>query len=393
MTLSSSKLELLDKCEGAFTLPWRDSPNEWSDGGNERHAADESAITLGVVPEEYESRWPGLTWRAESAHVYDVSSDTSRWIGAGIHRAYGDLRPFEVPGTIDAEGRGVDSEGRTLLVVGDRKGFEEQAPATEHAQVRFLALAAARVQPAQRIVVFIRPEIGAMDVAEVDPVFDLDVIAHDIRQRVIRAAGVRTRARGGELVQFATGRHCRWCPAFDACPKQQELRQLVLKDDEDPELALQTVLLGDDDAPDVYELWKRIGILHKRIGEQLYRHAAVRPIRLRNGRVFGPHVKMGNREYDGPTVHAVVAAMSGLGRDVADKVVEMVASQAQFERVVRPLVAKGKFTTTKKAVFGQVEALGKMERKQVTEIEEYLPGPRLVTDEEPKQLADADSPF
>jgi hypothetical protein len=379
--LSSSKLELLDQCEGAFTLPWRDAPNPHSEAGTERHATDETAINAGSVPEEYESMWPGLTWRAEVAYAYDVSDSTSRYLGCGIDRAYGSLGPFEVPGTIDAEGRGAG-----ILVVIDRKGFEAQTSVERHPQVRFLALAAARAQPADRIVFAIRPELGAMDVAEVDPVFDLDVIAHEVKQRVIRAAGIRTAARSGAPVAFNTGRHCRWCPAFEACPKQKELRALLVRDEDDPELALAT-FVDDESAADVYELYKRIGILHKRVGEQIYRHAATRPIPLRNGRMFGQHQKLGDREYDGPTVHAVAAKI--LGRDVADQVVEMVASQAQFERVVKPLVARGKFAATKKAVFDEVDRLGKMQRKTTTTIEEYEPGPKLVTDEEPKQITEA----
>lgn len=390
--LSSSKLELLDRCEGAFTLPWRDNPNQWSDGGNERHAVDEQSINSGDVPEEYTDRWPGLAWRSEVAYMYDVSSDTARYLGCGIGRAYGDQRPFEVPGTIDVEGRGFDANGRSMLVTVDKKGFEAQTPADRHPQVRFLALAAARVQSADRIVVAIRPELGPIDENEVDPVFDLDVIAHDVRQRVIRAAAVRAEARSGRVVPFNTGRWCRWCPGFDSCPRQAELRALVVRDDDDPELALQ-VFVDDDNASDAYDLWKRIGILHRRIGEQLYRHAAGRPIPLRNGKMFGQHQTFGDREYDGKMTHAIATEV--LGRDVADQVVEMVASQAQFERIVKPIVPKGKFAATKRAVFDEVDKRGGMRRPVTTTIEEYTPGPQLVpADDEPKQLpVVADSPF
>lgn len=386
MTLSSSKLELIDRCEGAFSLPWRDETNVHSEAGTERHAVDESAINAGNVPDEYTERWPGLTWRAENAYMYDVATDTSRYLGCGIGRAYGEQRPFEVPGTIDVEGRAPG-----VLVVIDKKGFEVQQPASTHPQVRFLALAAARVLPADQIFVAIRPELGTMDVAEVDPVFDLDVIAHEVKQRVIRAAAIRGEVRAGRPVAFNVGRWCRWCPAFDSCPKQKELRALVQLDDAHPDLALQT-FVDDQSAADVYALWKRIGILHKRIGQQLYSHAATRPIPLHNGKAFGPYQKLGDREYDGPTVHAVIAANPQLGRDVADKVVEMTASQAQFSRVVKPLVQRGKFEATKKAVFDEVEARGKMTRKLTTTIEEYDPKPALVTDDDPAPVL-CESPF
>lgn len=371
--ISSSKLSLAADCPGAFTLPWRDSPSNYTTAGNERHAEDERAINAGDVPDVYDSRWPGLRWRAEVSYAYDVSTGVARELGVGLNRAYGELRPFEVPGTIDAEGR-----NHGLLVVVDRKGYEEQEPASRHRQLRFLALAAARARAVERIVVAIRPEVGAMDVVDVDPVFDLAVIAGQVKRLVLDTARVRAEARDGKPAPFSPGRHCRWCPAFDACPQQEELRALVRRDDEDPELAL-SMFVDDDSASDVHELWKRIGILHKRIGQQLYAHAASRPIRLRNGKLFGPHQKPGDREYDGAMVHTVAAET--LGRDVADQVVEMVASQAKFERVVKPLVPRGKFAATKRAVFDEVDKRGGMRRPVVTTIEEYDPGLRLVADE------------
>lgn len=378
--LSSSKLELLDRCEGAFTLPWRDSPNEHAEAGTERHAADENAINAGDVPEEYAERWPGLTWRAEVRYVYDVSSDTSRFVGIGSTRDYGDLRPFEVPGTVDVEGR-----GNGLLVVVDRKGFEEQTPAERHPQVRFLALAAARVQSADRIVVAIRPEIGPMDLSEVDPMFDLDVIAHDVKQRVIRAAAVRSEARSGKPVQFNTGRWCRWCPAFDDCPRQRELRALVVRDDDDPDLALQT-FVDDDSAADVYALWKRIGILHKRIGEQLYRHAAARPIPVGNGKMFGRVAKQGNEKLDGDEVWRVVREL--FDDQIADRAVARQATKKRLEDAL-----KGKRGAMKR-VLDLVRQRGGATRTTGYEIAEYEPGPRLLTEEaESDPAIVTDSPF
>lgn len=376
--ISSSRLSLAADCPGAFTLPWRDSPNAYSDAGNERHEGDEIAINSGDVPEEYTSRWPGLTWRAESAYAYDISSGTSRHLGYGINRAYGELSPFEVPGTIDAEGRG---DG--LLVVVDRKGFEAQEPAVRHRQVRFLALAAARHQPAERIVVAIRPELGPMDVADLDPGFDLDVVAHEVRQLVLDTARLRSEARAGvRMPEFKIGRHCRWCPGFDACPKQAELRALVVRQDDDPELAIQT-FVDDESATAVYELWRRVGILHKRIGEQIHRHAAVHPIRLSNGKMYGRVDKQGNEKLDGDVVYGVVK--SHFGQEVADAAVARQATKKRLESTL-----KGKRGAVA-AVLTEVRALGGATRSAGYEFTEYEPGPRLVADstdtDEPKEVA------
>ena len=366
--ISSSKLELVDQCPGAFTLPWRDEPNAWSAAGAERHAGDEQAINAGEPPEVYAERWPGLTWRAEVAYAYDISSGTSRFLGCGLNRGYGELAPFEVPGTIDAEGRGPG-----VLVVVDRKGFEEQTPAERHPQVRFLALAAARAQPADRIIVAIRPEIGPLDVAEVDPVFDLDVIAYDVRQRVLSTAKLRSDARSGAEIPFRTGRWCRWCPAFQSCPKQAELRALVVRDEEDPDLALST-FVDDESAAEVYQLWKRIGILHKRISQQLYAHAAARPIQLGNGKMFGRIEKLGNERLIGDVVYATVREM--FGAELADAAVERHATKMRLETAL-----KGKRGALRK-VLETVRERGGAERKHGYEITEYQPGPKLVSDGE-----------
>jgi hypothetical protein len=365
MMLTSSRLELADRCPGHLTLPHVDEPNEWSKAGTERHAADEDAIGNGDVPDVYTERWPGLTWRSEVRYVYDVSSDTAELRGVGSSRDYGPDGPFLIGGTVDVEGRGPG-----ILVVIDRKGFETQTPVARHPQVRFLALAAARVQPADRIIVAIRPEIGPMDVAEIDPVFDLDVIAYDVKSLLIRSASIRSTARDCGPV-FVTGRHCRWCPAFGACPKQAELRALVQLDDDHPELALQ-LMLDDTSAPDVYELYKRIGILHKRIGQSIHAYAAHKPIPLGGGRMFGRLDKQGNEKLSGDVVHAVVKDLHG--QEVADAAVIRTATKKRLEEAL-----KGKRGAAKK-VIDEVRARGGSERKSGYEITEYIAGPKLVTD-------------
>lgn len=378
MIPTASGFELAERCPGSLTIQHRHEDNEHSRRGTADHAEDEAAINAGDVPEAYTERWPEVTsWRAEVAYAYDVSSDTSRELGVGINRAYGDLRPFEAAGTIDVEGRGPG-----LLVIIDKKGYEAVTPAARNPQVRFLALAAARVQTADRIDVAIAPKLGGLDVAEVDPVFDLDVIAHQTRQRLIDIARVRSDARDGKPVTFQVGRWCRWCNAFDACPKQGELRDLVSLDEGHPELDLAT-MYADDAA--VYELWKRIGILHKRIGARLYARAAEKPIRLSSGKMFGQVVSEGNRVYDGIKVHEAITAHPLLGRDIADKAVIMTVTQARFKEIVKPMIPRNKFSKVQAEIFDAVEADGGMKRKITTSFEEFEAGT--------KQISDGDLPF
>lgn len=369
--LTASKYELALRCIGAFVLPWRDQAGPWAAAGTQRHTEDEAAINAGDIPSILDERWPGYSWRAEVAFALDIATGDAREVGDCIGRNYGEPRtPFERFGTADVVGQ-LD---RALVIV-DKKGFEEVTRAAENPQLRFLAAAASRVYRPERIEVAINHELRGLDVAELDA-FDLGMIPHQLRQVEIDVAQAMADTRAGRPPAFNTGRWCRWCPAYDACPQQRELAALVRRPDDDVELSLVTAIVDDSDAPAAYQLWKRIGILQKRLGEALYGIAARAPFPIGGGKFFGKHSVLGDREYDGPTVHAVVAEQ--LGRDVADRVVEMTASQAQFERVVKPLVPRGKFSAAKRSIFGEVERLGKMNRKQTTEISEFTPELQIV---------------
>lgn len=363
MIPTASGIELAQRCPGSLTIDHVQESNPHSQRGIEAHADDEAAINAGNVPEAYLERWPEVTeWRAEVAYMYDISCDDARELGVGLQRAYGDRRPFEVPGTIDAEGRGPG-----ILVVVDKKGYSRQTPAARNPQVRFLALAAARSRPAERIEVAIAPALGGLDVATLDPDFDLDVIAAETRQLLMSSAQVRAAARDGRPVDFNIGPWCRWCNAFNACPKQEELRALVQLDDGHPARDI----VHYRDLAEQYELMERARILVKRLENTIYGAASSSPIRLKSGKLFGPRQVEGNRVYNGTMIHAAIAAHPRLGREVADKAVEMKASQTQFKRIVQPLAPPRGYEALRKQIFDGVEEAGGMKRGLKTEFVEY----------------------
>lgn len=363
MTLSASKLELAQRCEGHLTLHQIDEPNEYSDAGNKAHEADEAAINTGAVPSAYLERWPGLTWRAEVSYAHDSASDTGRFLGVGIKRAYGAMGPFEIPGTIDAEGRGPG-----VLVVVDKKSFEAVTPPASNPQVRFLALAAARAEPATKIYSAINHELTGIEVAEIDPDLGLDEIAHEVRQTFVNAATVRDRARRGLPVVFNVGRWCRWCHAFNSgCPEQEKLKALMRQDHETPEFALKTYI-DEESAPEVYDLYRRVGILYKRLGQQLKNYSMTRPIPIAPGRAYGPRNKLGNTKLDGDKVWQVALSMHG--EEIADKIVTRSATQKRINEVLSKIDAK--------ALLAVVKSIGGAERKPIVEFEEYDCGPKLL---------------
>ncbi len=379
---SASSVERVLACPGSAHLPQHDYRTEYAEQGDERHGDAEAAAVLGAhddLPWQVRKLLePGDVLSAECAMAYDVSDDTARALGHIAWRDYEQhLRPFEVPMTIDLI---VYGERRILVV--DYKGFEEVTPAATNPQLATGALAVARASGRDEIVVAI-VYLGASwkpaDVATLC-VFDLDM--HAARLRDMMTSTDRS---------LHAGLWCKYCHAFLSCNEQKRIAAEAGGGALAVRVEAMIPLQNDEEASEIYELYERVKLVAQRMRAALYARAAERPIPLRNGKMFGKHTKLGDREYDGPTVHAVVAAHPELGRDIADRVVEMVASQAQFERVVKPLVKRGKFAATAKAVFGEVERLGKMKRKETTTIEEYEPGPRLVTDGSPQSTDGNDS--
>lgn len=387
---TASKYELALRCPGAFTIPHRRESNAFAEAGTERHAETEVAINAGDIPEVLAERWPGYTWLAEVAFALDIATLDARVLGRGIGRNYGEPRtPFERFGTADALGWG---GGRNLVIV-DKKGFDLVTEAATNPQLRFLALAASRVYRPERVEVAILHELTGLDVAEVD-LFDLDItIPGQLRDVELGIAKARSDKRAGLPVAFNTGRWCRWCDGYHDCPKQKELLALARRDDDDPELALMTTVVDETDAPAVYELYRRIGILHKRIGQSLHAMAASRPIPIGNGRFYGRREKPGNERLDGDVMYEVVRGM--LGQEVADSAVTRSASKARLKEAIKRSGAK--VAPTERAVLAEVRARGGATRRPTFEFEEFTAELQLVPgdppDDPPAPEVAAASPF
>lgn len=361
---SASSVERQLACPGSAHLPQSEYHSDYADQGADRHEDAEIAALLGAVDDlPWQVRrllQPGDVFATECAMAYDVSSDTARALGNINWRDYRDLRPFEIPMTID-----LIIYGESRIIVVDYKGYEEVTTAAENPQLATGALAVARASGRDEIIVAI-VYLGASwkpaDVASLT-VFDLDIHAASLRDMMTSSDR-----------SLRIGPWCKYCPALIGpggiqCPEQ---RALALRAG-DGELAVRIEAMipfsDDDEAAEAYDLLQRIKVVATRLKAALYARAHERPIPLRSGRMFGPVTKPGDREYDGATVHRVVTDQ--LGREVADHVVEMTSTQVRFKEVVSKLVPRGKFAATQRDVFGEVERLGGMTRKTSTAIEEY----------------------
>ena len=376
---SASSVERVLACPGSAHLEQHDYRSVYAEAGDDRHGDAEAAAVLGAhedLPWQVRKLLePGDVMAAECAMAYDVSDDTSRALGHIAWRDYSGLRPFEIPMTIDLI---VYGENRVLVV--DYKGFEGVTPAALNPQLATGALAVARASGRDEVtvaIVYLGASWKPADVATLC-VFDLDV--HAARLREMMASTSR------ELV---TGKHCKYCHAFISCPEQKRLAEEVGRGAIAMRVESMIPFSDDDDAAEAYDLLQRIKTVQTRLSAALYARAAERPIPLRNGRMFGPHAKLGNEKLDGDVVYATVKELHG--QAAADAAVVRSATKTRLEAAL-----KGKRGAAK-AVLDAVRAAGGATRSQGTAIEEYEPRPVLVAPEtdEPKQLTDgsAESPF
>jgi hypothetical protein len=369
---SASSVERVLACPGSAHLPQHDYHTAYADAGDDRHGDAEAAAVLGATEDlPWQVRKllePGDVLSAECAMAYDVSDDTARALGHIAWRDYErHLRPFEVPATIDLI---VYGERRILVV--DYKGFEEVTPAATNPQLATGALAVARASGRDEImvaVVYLGASWKPADIATLC-VFDLDM--HAARLREMMTSVDRS---------LHAGPWCKYCHAFLSCDEQKRFAAEAGGGALAVRVEAMIPFQDDEDAAEAFDLYERVKLVAQRMRAALYARAAERPIPLRNGKMFGPHTKLGNEKLDGDVVYATVK--DRYGQDVADAAVARHATKTRLEAAL-----KGKRGAVK-AVLDAVRAAGGAARSSGTTIEEYEPGPRLVeAPEEPKALAE-----
>lgn len=244
MNITASKLELLELCPAAGALPavWTESTDDQV-AGSARHRFVQRAREMGR--DEALAEIPAdAPWRAqcealsldalpagdhELAYAYDVATDGARFLGSWIERAY-QVGPTEVSGTADLVCPPTAERPRWLVV--DFKGEEEVTPAATNLQLGFYGLCVARVQCVDEIDV----AIGYLghgggirwDRASLGP-FDIEAVAERVRNVHAAVETARALLAEGGTPDFATGLHCRRCPALTMCPAQVALvREVAL---------------------------------------------------------------------------------------------------------------------------------------------------------------------
>ena len=364
MTLTASKVELAATCAASMVLPQTQEIHVGQDDGNDRHAALETDITAGNVPDVLAQRWSGYTWRSEIAFSIDLATGEAKEVGERIGRAYPEAGPFTVFGTADLVGRGPAGE----LVICDRKSFDPNISRSHvNGQLHTLALLACKAYDVLGCEVAIWHELRALDVSTVEP-WDLKTYNDELFALIESTTRARAEYRKTGVVSATPGKHCRWCAAFHSCPAQNALVTQVRSGVIGTRVEAMIPLERDEDAAKAYEFLGDLKMLVARLNTALHARAAERPIPLGNGKLYGPRAVKGNRQIDGDKAYELLRELHG--PKVADASVTRETSQTQIRTALKAGGIPHPDLVLKDLV-KQLEKTGGVTRKDSTRIEEY----------------------
>lgn len=379
MSPSASALERALRCPGSFALPQANTSSRWAQDGTANHAESEAAVNAGDLPEDVARILgaAGGTARAEIAMAYDVSTDTARILGYGLDRDYGELGPYEIPGTADI---GAYDDQRVYVI--DRKLWQQVTPAEANKQLAHLALALCRALGKSEARVALLYEARRPDVADLDA---LDLDAHAARLRGLKSSIAEQRARyaSGLMPDVAEGAWCRHCPAAHACPAKVALVRRLVSGEEASDLEM-LMQLDDEAAAFAYERLGQAKALLKRIEAALYARAAEAPIPLGGGRFLGKHTKPGVERLDGDTVYDTVRDM--YGQAIADLAVERKATKTALKAALKESGVKP-LAKAELAVLDAVRAAGGSTRESTETIGEYVQAAQLASSSNTNEAA------
>lgn len=364
--LSASEVPRALACPASLVLPRSEYHTEDAEDGIARHAAMEAAARTedgAGLPEVVRALFqPGDRIAAECSFAYDVATDTARELGHVHGRCYGELRPFEIPGTADLL---IVGNGRAIVV--DYKGFEPVAHAETNEQTATYALMVSRAYGFRCVTVAIvylvgdrRPSMATLDA------LDLDAHAQRLKQLHLDAA----KARENPEPFLFVGSHCKYCKAFLACPRQRVVQDEVSQGLVAMRVEAAIPFVDDGEAARAYELLGQVKLLAQRLTAALKARAQERPIPLLSGKMYGPVTKNGNERLNADVVYEVVREKHGQG--IADAAVERVATKKRLKDALAFAGAKPA-AAAERDVLEAVRERGGATRETKTVIEEYEP--------------------
>ena len=345
---SFSSLARAERCAVSCLLQQVDEVSPFASAGRVAHAFLEACATgtreaaLAAAPEAERGRLAqidleAMPWlssgAAEVAFALDLDAGTARELGRGINRDYRDLRPSEVPGTVDwlamvgADGIGcADWKSGHLPVEGPETNPQLLACAVAS------ALAYSRFHVSVMIGKLLASGSWYFSVADLDA----EALADGLERLRRIDAGVKAAAAqlaAGELPRLSVGDHCGFCPAFRACPAHRamflQLREACAMVPEGARLEITT----PEEVRDLLPKWRAAAKFTAAVGDALRAYGARYDVDLGDGMVWGR--VPGDRILDGEVAHRVL--VEAAGQDRADEACPRSTSAKAIEEALRPV--------------------------------------------------------
>ena len=388
--ITGSALERVAACPGSVALPHvRTAGSEHASRGTAIHLYLQRALEVGrpAALDEVEDESLRLAlssidiaslpaadqgqWLAEVALAYNPLTDTARELGrqAG-HRDYGALgrQDDEIPITLDVVGVTADS----VVVLDYKTGHKSVAAAASNWQLGLGALAAARAYGRENAlvgIIYVREERHYYDVASID-FMGLEEWAEKVRLAQSAALRAWAAAQSGTVPDVREGEHCRYCPAFVACPAKTRLLS-ALGSDPGSLVATTPSPITPEVAAVAYRRLQNVEQAVKQVREQLYAYATVSPIDLGDGMVFGP-VESAREQLDGAVARQ--ALLDAFGQLAADRASEWEVTKSSIKKAAQSIAMErggAKVAPIERELLEAVRAAGGVNVKHSTTTKEH----------------------
>ena len=350
--ITASALPRLLNCPASAALPRAENASEWADAGHDEHASLAASVLGGDLPPHLARLVPSGS-RVEVAIAFDVATGQARIIGENIGRAYGDLAPFEIAGSIDVLG----IDGDAVVALDWKTGMRDVEPAATNGQLRFYALAACRALKRDRAIIrIVYTQTGRCDEAEMDAL-DLAGLAAEVAGLHARVAALQVEARAGRPLSTREGSWCRHCPSKHACPSKRALLVQVAEHG--------LAVIGDTEltperartaCEEVLRFEQLVADARKRLDAYV---SSTGPIDLGDGWRYGRYVRPGNERVNGSVALRVIREVCGDSAEAfAGEALEMKATKAGIKRAAKVIGEP----VLEKAVMKRIRELGGIEK-------------------------------
>lgn len=314
---------------------------------------------------------------AEVAIAYDWSARTARELGRGGGRDYTGIKLTEIAFTTDVLGVGEDR-----VYVGDYKsGHAWIPPPADNGQMLTMGLGAAKLhgKDEAELELLLPDEDGQpRRVTAIVGVFELDAFADDVERAMSDVATAKAIVGRGGTPNVVTGEHCRYCPAFRACPAQQGLVRAALSG---PPVRTGGILApGALEPARLAATWRTLKEVRLALGQlegEILTLAGREPIDLGEGKVLGPVETAREKVTDADAAHRVLE--SRYSREAADSAMKRTTSKVAIRKAVtRYKPDKTKISTSKgdgelDRVLDSIRATGGIKVSRSVRVKETTP--------------------